>query len=1152
MSGMHLSREFFELLKAIGESKSKQEEDRIIKREIQTLKKKLEGNGGSGGGGGVGGVLGGKKKGGPNHIPGVGHHPSSHHSGGTNSTFSNKKKAKEFLLRLLYVEMMGHDASFGYIKAVEMCASSSIVLKKTGYTLCGACLPPTHEFRFMLVNQMQRDLSSSHVLECCTALVAVTNIITSDMVPAISNEVIKLIEHKNEQVRKKAILALHRFHQISPDTVDKTTMIEKLRRALCDRDPSVMGSCLNAMDAMSHADPTPFRDLVPSLISILKQIMEHRLPSDFDYHRVPAPWMQMKIVRILGTLCKNDASSSEHTYEMLSECMKRADVGINAGYAVVYECVRTITSLYPNPTLLDAAAESISRFLDSRSHNLKYLGVTGLASIVESHPQYAEKHQLAVIECLEDTDETLQRRTLDLLYKMTNSQNVQFITDKLLSFLRERTTDAFLKKDLTQKVCHLAERYAPSNLWYMETMTELFELSGDLVSHDVSQNLMTLIAEGNTEEEEEEESDMLLRQHAVELYVDVLDRPNARFPKLLTETAAWVLGEYAYLSAEHDLEQILTKLCFLVRKGTTLAVSSRKIVVTAIMKLVAQAGTCPPSAAKVIDDFTKSKDYDLQQRCLEFQTLLTTAPHLLGEVLPVDASCEDLQVDPHLSFLNSYVQQCVHTGSKPYSKPEDDDSDDEDDSDDYYRGKKSGKKTQSSFNLTPYEKPSAPAAGSFGNMRGVGSSTANPNHNPHHMNNAMATSLPPGVASNAATTSTTLSSPTSQSNTHNNEPQLVLRNVANVWGKGGINASNPAAAAPAVNSSSNSSSNAWANSYTSTSQPTTTSSSTTSYAPSSSQHTPQEPVKTEEQKRKESMAAALFGGGGGADTKPTSVVARRRAARQAAKANANATTTTTPVFPNTPTATSIPPTPAPTPAAAPPPPSHAAPAPDPEIDLLDFMSGSDPTPPAPPVAATNDIFASTPSPMPTTPVAPPVGAPAAPVPEPVPAPAPASDPFADSGLLDGFHDAPLPSTTITQAQPHRAHFSHNGLALSPLPINTQQFGQSWGTLPFTHNVQETNTAHTLASMVDTCRKAGCAEIESIAATNEGICGGTLNNNNNNQNSNPNQNPNPPVCVLVHGKVIPTGSGHSNVQMTIKSTDGTVGGAFAVYLQNMLR
>jgi AP-4 complex subunit epsilon-1 len=42
MSGSHLSKDFFELVKAIGESKSKQEEDRIIVQEVAVLKKKCQ------------------------------------------------------------------------------------------------------------------------------------------------------------------------------------------------------------------------------------------------------------------------------------------------------------------------------------------------------------------------------------------------------------------------------------------------------------------------------------------------------------------------------------------------------------------------------------------------------------------------------------------------------------------------------------------------------------------------------------------------------------------------------------------------------------------------------------------------------------------------------------------------------------------------------------------------------------------------------------------------------------------------------------------------------------------------------------------------------------------------------------------------------
>lgn len=1063
--GVNLSSEFFELLKAIGESKSKQEEDRIIAKEVSKLKQKME------------------------TVPGT-----------QNALLSSKKRAKEFLVRLLYVEMLGHDGSFGYIKAVELAASASLYHKRTGYLVCGACLPPDHEFRFMLVNQMQRDLHSANVLECSGGLLACTNIITPDMVPAVAPEVTKLLSHESATIRKKSIICLHKFHQLAPDVVTPEELYGHTRKILCDKDPSVMGSCLNVIYSMCLIEATPFKDLVPSLVSILKQIADHRLPSDYDYHRVPAPWMQLKLVRILGILGQADAAASSGMYEILSETMKKADTGINAGYAIVYECVKCIVSIYPNTALLDAAADAIARFIDSRSHNLKYLGVTGLALIVKSQPQYAAQHQLAVMDCLEDPDETLQRKTLDLLYRMTNPVNVEFIAEKLVAFL-SGTTDLFLKKQLTKRVCSIAERYAPNNAWYIRTITKLFEVAGDMVSPATAQNLMSLIAEGTGESDED---DMLLRQNAVEIYVALLrDKPLGSLPRILLETMAWCLGEYGYLSAVCSLDEVLHNLCSLARiHKTKLAPTTRRFVVSAIMKLVAQAGTCPPSAAAIIDDYAKSQDVDLQQRCLEFQSILTNCPNLLPEILPVDASAEDVDVDPNLSFLDSYVSNALHNGARPYEKPEDDDDDDD------YAGLTAN--VDPGFKMTPYDKPPTP-----GTVLHLGASGIGSGH--QRLPNTSGVTLPPGAHSSGESAPPIQQQQQQQMQQGTAEVALNVRNVANVWGKGGPSqpvpqAPMPTAAHPpsAVQHSPVAPSHSWGATSAGSSSNNAYGGSGSGYGGTSGSGygAPAPPpaplVKTAAQLEKERQAAALFGG-------------------------------------MVPGAPPPPPTQASAPVSAPPRVVETlAPVPAPstaDFDLLDMGAWDDaPAPAAAPVANFNDTF----SPQAVAggavvetvsddeadvavagPVSPPASVPAA----------LDDDPFANAGLLGDFNDKPLPTLERTQK------FEYNGTPMAPMPINTAQFGQQWGGCKATSSVSiHSNKVASLDKFMELLAAVGAYKIEAIAATNEGICAGMVG---------------AQTIALIHGKVTPLG-GSAKLDVTVKGSDPTMCSALGLYLQTMLR
>ena len=175
----------------------------------------------------------------------------------------------------------------------------------------------------------------------------------------------------------------------------------------------------------------------------------------------------------------------------------------------------------------------------------------------------------------------------------------------------------YIGESYNEDSIHSFTQYPKPYFRYIEKVTELFEISSDIVSQDVSQNLMILIAEGAGESdldpastEPSADANTLLRQHAVTLYANLLStKPSSkRLPCLLVETMAWVLGEYGYLSDQYTLDEILDKLCSLIRCGwydSRLSPSTRWIVVTGITKLVAQAGTRPPRAARVIDDFSR-------------------------------------------------------------------------------------------------------------------------------------------------------------------------------------------------------------------------------------------------------------------------------------------------------------------------------------------------------------------------------------------------------------------------------------------------------------------------------------------------------------------------------------------------------------------
>lgn len=61
-------------------------------------------------------------------------------------------------------------------------------------------------------------------------------------------------------------------------------------------------------------NPESYKDLTGSMVTILRQVVGGKLPLDFNYHSVPAPWLQIQLLRILAYLGKEDQGYSSISY----------------------------------------------------------------------------------------------------------------------------------------------------------------------------------------------------------------------------------------------------------------------------------------------------------------------------------------------------------------------------------------------------------------------------------------------------------------------------------------------------------------------------------------------------------------------------------------------------------------------------------------------------------------------------------------------------------------------------------------------------------------------------------------------------------------------------------------------------------------------
>ncbi|XP_077935469.1 AP-4 complex subunit epsilon-1 isoform X2 [Halichoerus grypus] len=525
------------------------------------------------------------------------------------------KIMKECMVRLIYCEMLGYDASFGYIHAIKLAQQGNLLEKRVGYLAVSLFLHENHELLLLLVNTVVKDLQSTNLVEVCMALTIVSQIFPREMIPAVLPLIEDKLQHSKEIIRRKAVLALYKFHLIAPNQVQHIHI--KFRKALCDRDVGVMAASLHIYFRMIKENSSGYKDLTGSFVTILKQVVGGKLPVDFNYHSVPAPWLQIQLLRILGLLGKDDQRTSELMYDVLDESLRRAEL----------------------------------------NHNVTY-GLKALTYVIQQDPTLALQHQMTIIECLDHPDPIIKRETLELLYRITNAQNVTVIVQKMLEYLHQ-SKEEYIIVNLVGKIAETVDTYAPDNAWFIQTMNAVFSVGGDVMHPDIPNNFMRLLAEGFDDETEDQQ----LRLYAVQSYLTLLDVENVFYPQKFLQVMSWVLGEYYYLLDKDTPEEVLTKLYKLLMNASVSS-ETKAWLIAAVTKLTSQAHSSN-IVERLIQEFTVSLDTCMRQHAFELKHLRENV-ELMKSLLPVDKSCEDMVVDASLSFLDGFVAEELSQGAAPY------------------------------------------------------------------------------------------------------------------------------------------------------------------------------------------------------------------------------------------------------------------------------------------------------------------------------------------------------------------------------------------------------------------------------------------------------------------------------------------------------
>ncbi|KAM4887520.1 AP-3 complex subunit delta-1 isoform 1-T1 [Thomomys bottae] len=519
------------------------------------------------------------------------------------------------------------------LKQDNIAVKANAVCKLTyriGYLAASQCFHEGTDVIMLTTNQIRKDLSSPSQYDTGVALTGLSCFVTPDLARDLANDIMTLMSHTKPYIRKKAVLIMYKVFLKYPESLRPA--FPRLKEKLEDPDPGVQSAAVNVICELARRNPKNYLSLAPLFFKLMTSSTNN--------------WVLIKIIKLFGALTPLEPRLGKKLIEPLTNLIHST-----SAMSLLYECVNTVIAVLislssgmPNHSAsIQLCVQKLRILIEDSDQNLKYLGLLAMSKILKTHPKSVQSHKDLILQCLDDKDESIRLRALDLLYGMVSKKNLMEIVKKLMTHV-DKAEGTTYRDELLTKIIDICSQsnyqYITNFEWYISILVELTRLEGTRHGHLIAAQMLDVAIRVKA-----------IRRFAVSQMSSLLD--SAHLVTSSTQrngicevfyAAAWICGEFS----EHLQEPHQTLEAMLRPKVTTLPGHIQAVYVQNVVKLYASILQQQEQAAETeaaqevtqlmverLPQFVQSADLEVQERASCILQLVKHVQKLQAKGVPV-------------------------------------------------------------------------------------------------------------------------------------------------------------------------------------------------------------------------------------------------------------------------------------------------------------------------------------------------------------------------------------------------------------------------------------------------------------------------------------------------------------------------------------